>query len=381
MTFEIGVNGAVLAAKRHGISRYTAQLLRHLDEIDTGPFEFTVFMGGEREGYNQLTEVPIETSGTIQRMLWDMLNFPRRARAGGVDAIHSPDKGPFIDRDISMVATVHDLLPFLYPDERSLPNRKYWQLSLKRQIELSEVVITVSQSTKNDVVEMFDVDSDRVHVTPLGTDFSPPSDDEVSRVAQDHDIPTEGFRVLYVGNYNDRKNIGRIVDACRQASGTIDDLQLLLAGSNPPEERLRERAGTFREDMKFLGYVPDEQLQSLYGLADLFVYPSIYEGFGLPVLEAMACGTPVITSNTSSLPEVVGDAGITVDPEDTTELFHAIERVHSNDQLRADMESGGLQRAEKMTWEDTAESTLNIYMDVFRNDSGDKISSVDRSKI
>jgi len=365
MTFEIGVNGAVLAAERHGISRYTAKLLRHLDETDTGPFEFTVFTGGEREGYEHITEVPVEMSGTVDRVLWDTVKFARRARSAGVDAIHTPDKGPLVNSDVPMVATVHDILPYLYPEERPLPNRKYWQLSLKRQIRFSEVVITVSQSTKEDVVELFDVDPDRVHVTPLGTDFSPPSTEAVQRVIWDLEIPSDGFRVLYVGNYNDRKNVGRIVDACRQVSGEFDDLQLLLAGSNPPESQLSGLAGEFQDKITFLGYVSDEDLEALYGAADLFVYPSAYEGFGLPVLEAMACGTPVITSNTSSLPEVVGEAGLTVDPENLTELSNAIERIYTSDQLRRDMRTDGLQRAEKMTWKNTAQATCDVYKEIF----------------
>lgn len=360
-SFNIGVNGAVLGAKRHGISRYVHQLLRHLPQVDDGKFEFSVFTDAETGTIGGVRSVDIGVSGTLSRILWDTARFPRLAKSAEVDAIHSPDKGPFFKTDVPMVATIHDLLPYLYPEERDLTNRKYWQLSLKRQAMLSDVIITVSQSTKEDVLDLFDIEADKIHVTPLGTDFSPPDETAIGDVREKFEIQHSKFSVLYVGNYNDRKNVDRIVKACRSASKDIQDIQLLLAGSNPPRSELSEIAGDFQSDIEFLGYVPDKDLQALYGAADLFVYPSSYEGFGLPVLEAMACGTPVVTSNTSSLPEVVGEAGLKVDPAKTGEIRAAVKRVYSNHDLQEELRSKGLERAEMNTWEQTARETINAY--------------------
>jgi glycosyltransferase involved in cell wall biosynthesis len=199
----------------------------------------------------------------------------------------------------------------------------------------------------------------------LGTDLSPPSDSEVVRVSEKYEISESAFNVLYVGNYNSRKNVDQIIEACRDLSYDGLDLNLLLAGSDPPESELSDVAGNFRENVSYLGYVPDGDLEALYGSADLFVYPSSYEGFGLPVLESMACGTPVITSNVSSLPEVVGDTGLTVSPKNSIELSEAIERVYSNDGLREQLRQDGLNRARKMSWERTARETIEACEELY----------------
>lgn len=357
----IGINGAVMGGTKNGIHRYTTKLLNNIRDIETDPFEFTVLAGTGSEYDGSISAAEINNLGTIERVRWDTIGFVRKAKSTNVDMIHSPDKGPFYKGGLPMIATIHDLLPFVYPSERSLPSRLYWQLSLRRQVQLSDAVITVSQSTKDDIVNFFDIDPDNIHVTYLGTDLSPPSDSEVERIPMKYDFPQSIFTVLYVGNYDERKNVDQLVKACKTLDQEGTNLHLALAGSNPPEPQLSELAGDFRGDISFLGYVPDQDLEALYGAADLFVYPSAYEGFGLPVLEAMACGTPVITSDRSSLPEVVGDAGITVDPVDTTELAEAIARVISSEQLRADMRSDGLERAKKLNWKHTAQSTLDVY--------------------
>jgi len=360
MVNQIYINGAVLGTKRHGISRYTAQLLSHLVEINSPQFEFSVFTGGGTQ-FEKISQVNIDVSGTLERVAWDSVKFPNRAKSEGADAIHSPDKGPFLKQGMPTVATIHDLLPYLYPDERPIPNRKYWQLSLRRQATLSDAIVTVSESTKQDLIDIFDVEPDQVHVTPLGTSFSSPSNEEVEQVQEIYDISPSRFNILYVGNYNHRKNVDQIVDACRMVSEEGADIQTLLAGSKPPKTQLREIAGSFHDRLTFLGYVPDERLEALYGAADLFVYPSSYEGFGLPVLEAMACGTPVITSNASSLPEVVGKAGSTVDPADSEQLADEITCVYLNERLQQKMRKDGLARAEQFNWENTAKETINSY--------------------
>lgn len=361
----IGINGAVMRGAKNGIHRYTAKLLSNIEEIDPETFEFTTFMGAEVTYNNTIPTTKMSSLGTIERIWWDTVGFVRNAKSTDVDVIHSPDKGPFYRGGLPMVVTIHDLLPFVFPSDRSLYSRLYWQLSLRRQIRLSDAIITVSKSTKRDIVDMFDVDPGRIHVTYLGTDLSPPATSEVAQVETKYSLQNSPFVVLYVGNYDERKNVDQLVKSCKTLDQTGVGLQLVLAGSNPPKQQLSKLAGDFREHISFLGYVPDTELESLYGAADLFVYPSAYEGFGLPVLEAMACGTPAITSDRSSLPEVIGEAGLTVDPDDTTELAAAIERVYSNERLRADMQSDGLERANEMSWKSTARSTIDVYKSVF----------------
>jgi len=357
----IGINAALMQARKHGISRYVTQLVTHLDQIETGKLNFKIYTDSETHDLTDFTRIPINYDTTVRRILWDTIGFTRTTQSTDVDLIHSPDKGPIYRSDTPVVTTIHDLLPFYFAEERGFLNRRYWQILLQRQVNVSDAIICVSHSTKNDIIDRFGTSGEKIYVTHLGTDLSPPSKKDIKSTTEKYDILDSQFNILYVGNYDQRKNVDKIVRACRSIHQDFPELRLILAGSNPPKSTLNSIAGEFHDKISYLGYVPDSELGSLYAAADVFMYPSEYEGFGLPIIEAMACGTPVITSNKSSLPEVGGEAAVTLDPSDLSTLSAAIRRMCEDDEFRKTMQDASLRHAQDMRWDQTARETVRVY--------------------
>lgn len=357
----IGINAALMQARKHGISRYVTQLVTHLDQIETGKLNFKIYTDSETHDLTDFTRIPVNYNTTLRRILWDTIGFTRTTQSTDVDLIHSPDKGPIYRSDTPVVTTIHDLLPFYFAEERGFLNRRYWQILLQRQVNISDAIICVSHSTKNDIIDRFGTSGEKIYVTHLGTDLSPPSKKDIRSTTKKYDILDSQFNILYVGNYDQRKNVDKIVRACRSIHQDFPELRLILAGSNPPKSTLNSIAGEFHDKISYLGYVPDSELGSLYAAADVFTYPSEYEGFGLPIIEAMACGTPVITSNKSSLPEVGGEAAVTLDPSDLSTLSAAIRRMCEDDEFRKTMQDASLRRAQDMRWDQTARETVRVY--------------------
>jgi glycosyltransferase involved in cell wall biosynthesis len=223
----------------------------------------------------------------------------------------------------------------------------------------------VSECSRRDLVSHLGLDVDRVQVIPEGVDarFRPPVNDAWLQAVLARYIIKRPY-VLYVGGINARKNIARLFTAYAYLRERHPDVALVLGGKR--QWQTDEIDATFRrlnltDHVHFTGYVDDADLPALYTAAELFVFPSLYEGFGLPPLEAMACGTPVVTSNVSSLPEVVGDAALTVDPYDVGGLALAIERVLTDEKLQMELRRRGIERAAQFTWERAARETLAMY--------------------
>jgi glycosyltransferase involved in cell wall biosynthesis len=267
------------------------------------------------------------------------------------------------------VVTIHDISYEFFPEFFSARDRMLLSTLVPLSARRASRIIAASQSTKRDIVERYDVDPERISVTYYAADsqFRPISNRGALRAVLDDYGISQGF-ILTVGNLQPRKNLLRLVEAFAELiqSRAIDP-QLVIAGQafwrgSEVSRRVEERH--LHEHVVFTGYVPQEHLVSLYNAADLFVYPSLYEGFGLPLLEAMACGTPVITSNRSSLPEVVGEAALLVEPHRTEDLAQAILDVLSNDALQSELSAKGLERAGFFSWERTAKQTLAVYEEV-----------------
>jgi glycosyltransferase involved in cell wall biosynthesis len=233
----------------------------------------------------------------------------------------------------------------------------------------SDRILTVSEASKRDILEYFNVPPEKITVIPNAIDerfLHEPTDEALRLVAERYQL--EGDFVLYVGNIKPHKNVERLVDAfhlARQAG--FDELRLVVIGDELSKNASLRRAVhryNLHKHVRFLGFLPDETLSAVYRLASVFVFPSLYEGFGLPPLEAMACGTPVITSNVSSLPEVTGDAALLVDPTDASAIAAAITRVLSEPGLREDLRARGLARARQFSWERSVKEIRDIYQQV-----------------
>ena len=265
---------------------------------------------------------------------------------------------------IPSMVTCYDLIPLVYPQYFTATQRLIFRTAHVLALRTTRVTLAISAATKNDLVRFFHVDPRRIVVTPLAAaaHFQPPSRAEVNRVKQHYALPDR--YVLYFGSNKPHKNVPRLVEAFAASSARASGIDLVIAGHwderYPQAKELAERL-SLKERVRFIGPVQDNDLPALYGGTELFVFPSEYEGFGLPVLEAMACGAPVVCSNRSSLPEIAGDAALLCDPHDVAALARALEQALTDWDLRAGLQQRGLERAAQFTWEQAASQTLKMY--------------------
>lgn len=309
------------------------------------------------------------------RLIWPPANLPRvlaasplAARRDKLDLLHATYTLPPA-LPCPGIVTVHDVSFRLFPRAFSPRDRLVLALAVAHSVRVAARVITISESSRRDIVRLYRVPEARVTAIPLaaGASFQPVTGAvRLAEVRQRYNVPAD--YILAVGNLQPRKNLPRLLQAYAELKRHDEAVPgLVLAGKALWRESDLYRMATalgLAGAIVFTGYVPDDDLVALYSGALCFVYPSLYEGFGLPVLEAMACGTPVIASATSSLPEVVGDAALLVDPLDVAELARAIRRLIDDDTLRARLRSMGRARAAYFSWADTARRTGELYVDV-----------------
>jgi glycosyltransferase involved in cell wall biosynthesis len=262
---------------------------------------------------------------------------------------------PFVrkPRGLKLVVTVHDLTPLVRPAEHTRAYRVYFRHVLPRLLRMADALIADSQSTSRDVQQLYGIPPERITVVPLA-----PRWPVVTQIESKDDY------LLAVGTLEPRKNLPRVVEAFVQLKQQMPDspVRLVLVGRKGWERsRTLELIARHSQWIEWAGYVSDERLQQLYRRARGLVYPSLYEGFGLPVLEAMAMGCPVITSHVSSLPEVGGDAVLYVNPEDTSDIAAAMQRLISGETLGDDMAAKGLQHVAQFTWTRVAAETVEVY--------------------
>jgi glycosyltransferase involved in cell wall biosynthesis len=260
---------------------------------------------------------------------------------------------------------------FLYPHLHTRARRWYFPPMMRLSAKQANAIVTVSESTRRDAIRLLGVDPGKVTTTQLGVDASFRVINDLhakKEIALKYDLP-EKF-ILYLGTIEPRKNLPLLVRAYRLLVDNGTHLKLILVGKYGwmyQEVFNLVRELSLEDMVQFTGYIPQVELPLIYNLASLFVYPTIYEGFGLPVLEAMACGLPVITSDIASLPEIVGEAGILVPTGDLDALFDAMKRVTHDKELREKLTIQGLLRARDFSWERTAQLTLQVYRRVLQN--------------
>jgi len=267
-----------------------------------------------------------------------------------------------------VVVSIHDLSFEHLPETFKLRSRTQLRLTVRRSARKASQVIALSEHGKSDIVSTYGLNADKVHVIPLAAParFGPVSDEkELRRVRQTYGI--EDDYILSVGSIQPRKNLRRLIAAyssLRQARPEVKLPQLVVVGKFAwlYEETLRAiKEQGLGKSIILTGYVPERDLPALYSGAVCFVYPSYFEGFGLPPLEAMKCGTAVIVGNRTSLPEVVGDAGLLVDPFDVDGIAAAIEKLITDSDFRSTLRVKGLERARLFDWRETARQTLAVY--------------------
>jgi len=358
--------------RQAGISRLIHATIQGLQAVDQQN-EYTVFAGDRRvpDGYLsnprwRMSVSRLPATNRAMRILWEQTVLPWSVSQSQADLLHAlAFVGP-LACPRPMVVTVYDLSFLLFPDAFNRLNRWYLSTMAPLSARRARRVIAISESTKRDLVRLAHVPAERVAVVYPGLEPDMRRVDDPAALAafrRRHGLP-EHF-VLFVGTLEPRKNVTALVQAYSvlQRRG-VRSHALVLAGSKGWRYEsvfaAIEESGV-KQDIILPGYVTHDDLPLWYSAADAFVYPSLYEGFGLPVLEAMACGAPVITSNASSLPEVAGDAGLLVAPDDVDGLASAIERVIRSADLGAEMRAQGAARAATFTWERMARATLEVY--------------------
>jgi len=304
--------------------------------------------------------VTLNAPRRMMQWMWDHLDWPPVERwTGTIDVFHGTHFVlPAVHR-ARTVLTVHDLTWLRHPDffkDQTLNERGY-RHELPRALERADAVVAVSHATRNDLVELMNVDAARVQVVHEGVEahfFVPEGDPRIDAIRRQYRLP-DRYLVFLVGTPEPRKNLLRTVQAVQLAA---PGLTLVIIGDR---EKLASLLGPLAASVHLAGYVPDDVLPLMLAGAEAALYPSLYEGFGLPVLEAMAAGTPVITSNISACPEVAGDAGLCVDPYDIEAMADAVRRLVEDEALRLRMRGAGRKRAAELTWDRAAERMLRLY--------------------
>jgi glycosyltransferase involved in cell wall biosynthesis len=367
-TIHIGVNAHLLSLtegyRSAGITWYIYNLLGHLPAVEPRT-RYTVFLSEKRFSTAPRLQVQRSRLPTVRppvRILWEQGLQPRALRSAKVDLLHGPAfVGPLLS-SVPFVVTVHDLSFLLYPEGFRRPNRLYLTAFTRWSVQRARRVIAVSDSTKRDVVRLFGISPDKVDVVHNGVDpcFQPLPASETTAFKAKQGLP-ERF-LLFVGTLEPRKNVIRLIESYAQLPADRPPL-ILVGGKGWLYDEIFARVESLglKDSVRFAGFVSPEDLPKWYNAATLFVYPSLYEGFGLPPLEAMACGAPVITSTASSLPEVVGRAGLSVDPTDTEALTDAMNQVLEDHELRDEMRAKGLMQARGFSWQETARQTAAGY--------------------
>ena len=369
----ISLDATALRPNPSGIGYYVYNLIEALYQLQSSEnFQLNLFyqpsvknwLRGNLSASEQLQNYPHTHCLPIPTTLSNLLTkFPNPALAyfekylQYPDIIHGTDHIVYPCQKSFKVMTIHDLTFIKYPEYVPLIVKTYTE-RIKRCLKWTDLIITMAETTKEDIVHYLQVNPHKIWVIPLASRYS---------VQENLKIPNtdEQPYILFVGTFEPRKNIKTLVLAFDYLKKKFDlPHRLVLIGKKGwgYESILKcIENSAYKKDIYHLNYLADELVAQFYQQAEVFVYPSFYEGFGLPVLEAMNLGTPVITSNVSSLPEVVDSAAITINPQDFIELAEAIFKVLSNDNLRKQLILDGRTRAQRFSWEKTAKQTLEAY--------------------
>lgn len=362
---RIGISARGLSAQSGGVRSYIEKLIPWLIREDLAN-EYVIFhaQADLRGSFGNAEDVLVKA---VHPVLWENHALVRALRASSVDLLFGPKN--LLPRaqppGTRTVVTVHDLLYFPL---RGVEYREYkWldiiymRVILPRVLQRADQIVAVSQNTRRDLLELFSLQSEIVHVVPHGCDEEAVSPEAVKRVRMRH-----GLRkpyVFYPGSLSPRKNVARAVEAFATIGSDIEHDFVVTAGKSWLDTEVYRTVRRLGLEDRFhvLGHVNDEEVRALYTGADACVYVSLYEGFGFPVLEAMACGCPVLTSNTSSLPEVAGDAALLVDPRDTKAIAAGLKRLLSDPAAADCYRSRGRERAATFTWRRCARETISVF--------------------
>ncbi len=376
---KIGINSLFFQFLTNGSAQYLSYLVRALGEVDRQNEYILLGPQPLSQGSNSLTSFPYlikpvpgfaASNENVAKLIWEQYTGPAAARKAGVDIFHVPYFAPPYFPRTPTVVTIHDVIPLRLPLYRTGISVTAYMKLVARAAHKATLVIAISQHAKQDMIDALQLPAERIRVIyqAAGDEYRPVTD--AAKLAEVRERYGVGSRyILYLGGLDARKNVPQLVKAFAHVYRRLDDpnLQLLIAG-NPEKQSgpLFPDPRPVASDLGMSGqivyrFIEEEDKPAIYSGASVFVFPSLYEGFGLTPLEAMSCGTPVICSNRTSLPEVVGDAAISLNPDDTHAMVEAMCDVLTKSELRADLRARSLQRATRFNWRKTAAETVAAY--------------------
>jgi glycosyltransferase involved in cell wall biosynthesis len=377
---KIGIDIRVIGKNRTGDEAYFFNLVKGLSEID-GENEYHLYTDRDPEKDARLTEeiarmnlglnFKIEFIKRTNRFLWNLCHLPMYLQKNPVDIYHTQYIVPFwLPKRIKLVTTIHDISFNYFPEYIKKSDLFFLKKFIPRSVWKADRVIAVSKYSRDDISKFYHLPDEKVDYTYNGVDFERFnqnfSDDQKEIVREKYSLP-EKF-LLYIGTLQPRKNIPALIEAFSALMEKYDqkDLKLVIAGNRDArnfDRKIDEMIDrkVLKGKVIFSGWVDEEDKPTIYKLAECFAFPSLYEGFGIPIAEAMAAGIPVVSSNKTSLPEVGGEGVLLVDPENKEEFAENIYKILTEENFRADLVKKGVEQVRKFSWQGTAEKTLKIY--------------------
>jgi glycosyltransferase involved in cell wall biosynthesis len=367
---KIGISLLSARSRRTGVENAAFNLITQLGRMDSED-EYVVY--ADRRNLPWLSDIPgrirvLDVKLSYGRSLWtwEHLFFLTSQRPGEVDIVHFPIGGGVLGYRGKFILTVHDLKHYSNRELVKLRRHLLWRVWCKSNLHRAAKIITVSEHVKRDILREFPISSGSIRVIPNGVDqrFTPTAGSQAFRAK--YQLPER--YVLFVGQTQSNKNLRRAIEAVtlvRKKYGL--DHQFIVAGfPSEDDARLKKYVNSknLRDTVRFIGYVDDDDLPELYSNADLFLFPSLTEGFGIPPLEAMRCGVPVVAAHASCLPEVLGDAPIWVDPLSVESIAEGVGTALLDKNVRSRAIAKGLSRGEQFSWANMASETVNVYREV-----------------
>ncbi len=384
---RIGIDATPLPPNPVGAGNYIIQLVRALLTLGS-EHQFVIFV--QHSGYHYLKkadDTPAQVDSAPKsrpvpapewvitsdkppalRLLWEQTVLPALASRYRLDLLHSLHYTRPVFLPCASVVTFHDMTFFLFPQLHTLPKRLFFPVMMHLSARHAAALLANSENTRRDAMRVLKIPSQRISVTPLGIDAAfRPIDDQalLEECRQRYRLP-QRF-ILYVGTLEPRKNLPLLLNAYARLSQHGEDIPLVITGRPGwMYEDIFSQIKTLgiQERVQFTGYIPAQDLPIVYNLAQVFVYPSLYEGFGFPPLEAMACGTPTITTAVSAMLELVGDGALLVPAHDEAALSETMLKVLDDPKLQQELSARGCRQAAKFTWNQTAQATLRVYQQV-----------------
>ena len=345
-----------ICGERTGVGTYAANLIEAL--LDVAPeISPVLFSAGDLPSLpwlrNERVRMVARSAGNRNNLIWTNVTLRRAIAGQSLDLFHSPGYTRPFGLGIPSVVTLHDVCyaaaPQWYPYKLSSFRRFWYQQSAVG----ADAILTDSEFSRREILRVYEVSPDKVHIIYLGVDHTKFRRlEDLSKFRERYSLPANFL--LFVGDIHPRRNLGRVIDSLQRVSG--ENIELVVIG-----RPIDLPAGWKKPDVRYLGYVPDSDLPLFYNAARALVYPSFYEGFGFPVVEAMACGCPVIVSRGTACEETAGSAGITVDPASVQAIAEAITGLLQNQDLAERYRAAGLKRAAEFDWHKTARQTFEVY--------------------